>query len=207
MENAAGSKRERDEDGREEMSAADDPLVQLAIDLINVESLSGYEQPMAVTLKHWLEQRKWIVELQEVAPQTSTVNGEVRHNLYARRPGIPATRTEGPRVLFNSHIDTVRARKCGGFMSLTPHTHVLMFYLSILWLQGGVPMCSVRLRGCSFCGEATVVLAGIGGFDVFDRTDYCTTVCAFFRSNGGDMIVRHVEPMRRRIFHYSNFIM
>lgn len=107
MENAVGSKREREEGGKEEISAADDPLVQLAMDLINVESLSGHEQPMAVTLKNWLEQRDWVVELQEVQPQASTVNGKVRHNVYARRAGIPATRTDGPRVLFNSHIDTV----------------------------------------------------------------------------------------------------
>lgn len=152
MENAAGSKREREEDGREEISAADDPLVQLAIDLINVESLSGYEQPMAVTLKHWLEQRQWIVELQEVAPQASTVNGKVRHNVYARRPGIPATRTEGPRVLFNSHIDTVRARKCGGFMSLT-----LMSYLVHGRGVGGYVPRGRWLRAQSDCGAVAFV--------------------------------------------------
>ncbi|CBJ29901.1 conserved unknown protein [Ectocarpus siliculosus] len=84
-----------------------DEAVKLAMDLIDVESLSGHEQPMAVVLKEWLEKRDWVVQLQEVEPQKSTVDGKVRHNLYARRPGIPATRTEGPRVLFNSHIDTV----------------------------------------------------------------------------------------------------
>lgn len=173
MENAAGSKREREEDGREEVSAADDPLVQLAIDLINVESLSGYEQPMAVTLKHWLEQRQWIVELQEVAPQASTVNGKVRHNVYARRPGIPATRTEGPRVLFNSHIDTVRARKCGGFMSLT-----LMSYLS--WYG---------------CGVGDYVLSQIAGLRLlwrgYNGVGWDVVFCIFdimriFRSNTGN---------------------
>ncbi|CAN0486275.1 unnamed protein product [Laminaria digitata] len=77
------------------------------MELINVESLSGHEQPMAVVLKRWLEQRDWVVQLQEVEPQKSTVGGKSRHNLYARRAGIPAARTEGPRFLFNSHIDTV----------------------------------------------------------------------------------------------------
>lgn len=103
MEEAAGIKRQREED--EEVQ--NDEVVKLAMQLINVESLSGHEQPMAVVLKQWLEQRDWIVQLQEVEPQKSTVGGKPRHNLYARRAGIPETRTEGPRFLFNSHIDTV----------------------------------------------------------------------------------------------------
>ena len=103
MEEAAGSKRQREED--EEVQ--NDEVVKLAMQLINVESLSGHEQPMAVVVRQWLEQRDWVVQLQEVEPQKSTVGGQPRHNLYARRTGIPATRTEGPRVLFNSHIDTV----------------------------------------------------------------------------------------------------
>lgn len=82
-----------------------DEAVKLAMELIDVESLSGHEQPMAVVLKDWLEKRDWVVELQEVEPQKGTVDGKVRHNLYARRAGITAK--EGPRVLFNSHIDTV----------------------------------------------------------------------------------------------------
>lgn len=104
MADVVGGKRERDETREDDN---DDHLANLAMDLINVESLSGYEQPMAVVLKKWLEERDWIVQLQEVEPQKSTANGKVRHNVYARRAGIPATRTEGPRVLFNSHIDTV----------------------------------------------------------------------------------------------------
>lgn len=107
MPGVVGSKRERGKRDRED-EMQNDELVKLAMDLINVESLSGHEQPMAVFLKRWLERRDWIVELQEVAPQRSTANGKVRHNVYARRAGIPTTRTEGPRVLFNSHIDTVR---------------------------------------------------------------------------------------------------
>ncbi|CAN0222148.1 unnamed protein product, partial [Hapterophycus canaliculatus] len=75
--------------------------------LIDVESLSGYEQPMTVVLKDWLEKRDWVVKLQEVEPQKSTADGAIRHNLYACRPGVASTRTAGPRVLFNSHIDTV----------------------------------------------------------------------------------------------------
>lgn len=85
--------------------AANDEAVKLAMKLIDVESLSGHEQPMASVLKDWLEERGWTVELQEVEPQKGTVNGEIRHNLYARRAGCTAR--EGPRMLFNSHIDTV----------------------------------------------------------------------------------------------------
>lgn len=84
------------------------PLVELAMELINVESLSGHEQPMSAYLRGWLEKRGWTVDLQEVAPQKSTVDGRARHNVYARRPG---DRPQGPRVLFNSHIDTVRRGK------------------------------------------------------------------------------------------------
>lgn len=83
------------------------PLVELAIHLINVESLSGQEQAMAVALRIWLEERGWIVKLQEVAPQKATVDGKIRHNVFARPHGS-TDQSEGPRVLFNSHIDTVR---------------------------------------------------------------------------------------------------
>lgn len=104
MEDTAGSKRQREEDTEE---VQNDEVVKLAMQLINVESLSGHEQPMAVVLKQWLEQRDWIVQLQEVDPQKSTVGGKPRHNVYARRAG---TGTKGPRFLFNSHIDTVSCR-------------------------------------------------------------------------------------------------
>ena len=102
-----GSSREM-EKGKDKATIKMEDVVKLTMDLIDCESLSGYEQPMVPILKDWLEQRGWIVELQEVSPQKSTPNGKVRNNIYARRPDVPATRTEGPRVLFNSHIDTVR---------------------------------------------------------------------------------------------------
>lgn len=103
MADIAHAKGERD--GKEEVQ--NDELVELAMKLINVQSLSGEEQPMAVVLKRWLEERGWIVELQEVAPQKSTPGGIPRHNVYARRPCAQTDRAGGPRVLFNSHIDTV----------------------------------------------------------------------------------------------------
>lgn len=100
MEDEAGTKRARESD------VGNDEAVKLTMQLIDVESLSGHEQPMTSVLKDWLEKRGWTVELQAVEPQKGTVNGETRHNLYARRAG--STASEGPRVLFNSHIDTVR---------------------------------------------------------------------------------------------------
>lgn len=80
-------------------------VVDLAEALINIASLSGYEQPMSSALSSWLEHRGWHVTLQPVDAQADVPNGQVRHNVFAR----PATAvgTPGPRVLFNSHMDTV----------------------------------------------------------------------------------------------------
>lgn len=96
---------------KEEIEAKEnDEVIELAMNLIDCESLSGYEQPMVEILKSWLENRGWIVQLQEVSPQQSTPNGKARHNIYAHRPDIQiSSKGAGPRVLFNSHIDTVRA--------------------------------------------------------------------------------------------------
>lgn len=68
-------------------------VVQLAIDLINIESISGAEGPMADVLERYLTARGWTVQRQTVAPG--------RDNVFAHR-GNP-----NPRLLFNSHIDTV----------------------------------------------------------------------------------------------------
>lgn len=97
-----------------------DEVIKLAMNLIDCESLSGYEQPMVEILKSWLESRGWTVHLQEVSPQQSTPNGKARHNIYAHRPGIPISREgAGPRVLFNSHIDTVRAFSLMYYLTLS----------------------------------------------------------------------------------------
>lgn len=80
------------------------PLVQLAVELINVQSLSGYEQPMADWMTAWLIEKNWIVERQRVDPQA--IGGkDSRYNIYARRR--ECTRPDGPLLLLNSHIDTV----------------------------------------------------------------------------------------------------
>ena len=70
-----------------------DPVVDLALTLINIESISGHELPMAEFLESYLKPRGWEVTRQSVSPG--------RDNVLATRPG------RQPRLLFNSHIDTV----------------------------------------------------------------------------------------------------
>lgn len=93
-------------------------VVDMAFALIDVPSISGFEQAMASCLYHWLTQRGWEVVLQPVAPQQATDGAEVRHNVFAHRPGF-----SNPELLFNTHIDTVppffpasvsRSSKSGG---------------------------------------------------------------------------------------------
>ena len=45
----------------------DTPVVKLAQQLINIESISGKEQPMATFLQDYLTEAGWVVDLQEVA--------------------------------------------------------------------------------------------------------------------------------------------
>lgn len=118
-----------------------DEAVKLAMQLIDVESLSGHEQPMAVVLKGWLETRGWVVRLQEVEPQKSTVDGSIRHNLYACRPGVASARAGGPRVLFNSHIDTVRVVSRVAFVWV----HVESFRQLVVDGLGGAVSVSMHL--------------------------------------------------------------
>lgn len=68
-------------------------VLDLAKTLIEIESISGNERPMADWLDQYLSAKGWKVVRQ-------TVVGD-RQNIYAHRPG----RT--PRLIFNSHIDTV----------------------------------------------------------------------------------------------------
>ena len=45
----------------------DTPVVKLAQQLINIESISGKEHPMATFLQDYLTEAGWVVDLQEVA--------------------------------------------------------------------------------------------------------------------------------------------
>ena len=86
-------------------------VVQLAQALIDIESVSGREQRMAKALEGWLTKRGWKVVLQAVpAAAGHEAEGE-RWNVYASRPEGPGAGTrrqgKGPRVLLNTHIDTV----------------------------------------------------------------------------------------------------
>ena len=85
-----------------EFDPAVNDVVELATLFINTQSLSGHEVPMADNLKAWLEYRGWNVHLQAVEPQQDVPDSTIRYNVFATRPGIT-----NPRVLFNSHIDTV----------------------------------------------------------------------------------------------------
>lgn len=68
-------------------------VLALALEMIDIQSISGAEGPMADFLEGWLKPRGWQVQRQTVAPG--------RDNLYAHRPG------KTPELVFNSHIDTV----------------------------------------------------------------------------------------------------
>jgi hypothetical protein len=69
-------------------------VVKLAVQLINIQSTSGSETPMADALEHWLSKRGWKVTKQRVT--------ESRFNIYAQRHD-----NGKPSLIFNSHLDTV----------------------------------------------------------------------------------------------------
>lgn len=69
-----------------------DALVTLARAMIDIESISGNEAGMARFLERYLFERGWQVTLQEIAPE--------RYNVWAHRGNRP-------KLVFNSHIDTV----------------------------------------------------------------------------------------------------
>ncbi|MCB1051577.1 MAG: M20/M25/M40 family metallo-hydrolase [Acidobacteria bacterium] len=68
-------------------------VYELAVQMINTPSLSGQEGPMADFLQAYLEPKGWVVERQTFSPGRDNIFA-YRHNRY-------------PRLLFNSHIDTV----------------------------------------------------------------------------------------------------
>ena len=67
-------------------------VVDLAVALINTQSVSGSEQPMTSWLHNWFDREGFEVRRQHVA--------DGRENIYAHL-------SKKPRLLFNSHIDTV----------------------------------------------------------------------------------------------------
>lgn len=69
-------------------------VVELAEQMINIESTSGAELPMADFLESYMKPKGWTVVRQTIA--------EGRDNVYIHRPGVA-----NPRLIFNSHIDTV----------------------------------------------------------------------------------------------------
>ena len=72
------------------------PVVQLAYQLINIESISGQEQPMAIYLQEYLTEKGWCVELQEVSLPPVKESG-----FAGQKDGVtPPTTTTGK----SSHI-------------------------------------------------------------------------------------------------------
>lgn len=92
----------------ENEEAPGEAVIQLAEALVNIESVSGREQRMAKALATWLKKRGWKVILQPVAPAVGHEAEGKRWNVYASRPEGEGQRDgKGPRILLNTHIDTV----------------------------------------------------------------------------------------------------
>ncbi|KAJ0398374.1 hypothetical protein ATCC90586_000711 [Pythium insidiosum] len=79
-----------------------DDVVKLTCGLMNTESTSGDEVAVGALLEKWLSSRGWKVELQRVPPQSDAAVQVDRFNVFASKTGNKA-----PRLLFNSHMDTV----------------------------------------------------------------------------------------------------
>mmetsp|Transcript_11429 Transcript_11429/g.14927 ORF Transcript_11429/g.14927 Transcript_11429/m.14927 type:complete len:527 (+) Transcript_11429:17-1597(+) len=106
-----------DQNRREnDVSLASD-VTSLTLEMMKIESISGNEGNVAKFLKTYLEDRGWKVTCQPVYDSDSDVerrhpefssfsSGNPRCNIYARWPGGD-NKAVGPKVLLNSHIDTV----------------------------------------------------------------------------------------------------
>lgn len=68
-------------------------ILNLARTMIDIESISGNEKAMAHFLQDYLSSRGWQITLQQTHPE--------RFNVWAHR------QKANPRLVFNSHIDTV----------------------------------------------------------------------------------------------------
>ncbi len=82
-----------------EKNLGDDQLLSLHRDLVEIESITGYEHEVAKYLQSYLSKHNFTVEAQEVA---STGEQKSRFNLLAYLGNKRST-----RVLLSSHIDTV----------------------------------------------------------------------------------------------------
>ena len=75
-------------------------VVSLAFDLIDIESITENEAPVANALEKWLKARRWIVERQIYSQKP------LRYNILSYPPEIKDP-TKDIDILFNSHIDCV----------------------------------------------------------------------------------------------------
>ncbi|EGZ15705.1 hypothetical protein PHYSODRAFT_333917 [Phytophthora sojae] len=79
-----------------------DDVVKLAIGLNSIDSTSGDEAAVGQAIADWLTARGWRVHMQKVPPQADAAVKADRYNVYASRSD-----SKTPRLLFNSHMDTV----------------------------------------------------------------------------------------------------
>ncbi|KUF83820.1 carboxypeptidase [Phytophthora nicotianae] len=79
-----------------------DDVVKLAIGLNSIVSTSGDEAAVGQAIADWLTTRGWTVHKQKVPPQSDAAVKADRYNVYATR-----SNSKTPRLLFNSHMDTV----------------------------------------------------------------------------------------------------
>ncbi|KAG6953326.1 hypothetical protein JG688_00012879 [Phytophthora aleatoria] len=79
-----------------------DDVVKLAIGLNSIVSTSGEEAAVGQAIADWLTARGWRVHKQKVPPQSDAAVKADRYNVYATRSD-----SKTPRLLFNSHMDTV----------------------------------------------------------------------------------------------------
>ena len=134
----------------------------LARSFIAIDSVSGNEAGMSRAVEGWLAERGWRVQRQAVE--------EGRDNLFATRPGV--TRAGGPRLLFNTHLDTVPPHFGP---SLSDDGAVLK----------GRGACDVKgLLACQLLAAERLVRGGAGADDVGllyvvgEETDHCGMVKA-----------------------------
>ncbi|CAD7941922.1 unnamed protein product [Amoebophrya sp. A120] len=79
-------------------------VVDLARALIDIDSVSGTEVPMANALSTWFQAHGYDLDLQSVEPETGKPGGGSRFNVLAWPKG---TRVADLPIIFNTHIDVV----------------------------------------------------------------------------------------------------
>ncbi|CAH0514729.1 unnamed protein product [Peronospora belbahrii] len=77
-------------------------MISRKVEKVNIVSTSGEEATVGQVIAGWLTAQGWRVHMQKVPPQSDSVVKADRYNMYATRSD-----SKTPRLLFNSHMDTV----------------------------------------------------------------------------------------------------